>query len=73
MAGGGYGGHHGKRVGVDHVEHDGYPLDGSVSPLTLDSALVDRLATFTWGNVCGSGIFEFARTRSRSYTYAPTL
>jgi hypothetical protein len=73
LAGGGYGGHHGRPAGLDQVESDVYPLDGSVAPATLDSALTDRLAAFAWGCVAGSGIFEFAHTRSRSYTYAPSL
>lgn len=73
MAGAGYGGHHGRPRGRDHVEHDVYPLDGSVSPRTLDSALTDRLTAFTWDDVPGRGIFEFALTRSRAYTYRPTL
>jgi hypothetical protein len=73
MAGAGYGGHHGKPLGRDHLEHDVYPLDGTVSPRTLDSSLTDRLASFTWEGHPGIGIFEFARTRSRSYTYQPTL
>jgi hypothetical protein len=83
MAGGGYGGHHGRRLGADHVEHDAYPLDGSVSPRTLDSALTDRLATFD-GRVVpagtaqeqaltGIGVFEFAHSRSGSYAYVPSL
>ena len=73
MAGGGYGGHHGKPLGKDHLEHDRYPLDGSVSQLTLDSSLTDRLASFEWEGTGGCGIFEFALSRSRSYSYAPTL
>lgn len=73
LAGGGYGGHHGRPLGRNHVEHDVYPLDGSVSPRTLDSALVDRLTTFTCAGVRGSGILEFAHSRSASYTYRPTL
>jgi hypothetical protein len=73
MSGGGYGGQHGRPMGRDHIEHDVYPLDGSVSPATLDSALTDRLAAFTWDRTPGSGVFEFALTRSRSYTYRPTL
>jgi hypothetical protein len=73
MAGAGYGGHHGAQLGADHVEYDVYPLDGSVSPVTLDSALTDRLCTFDLAGEKGSGIFEFALTRSRSYTYEPTL
>lgn len=73
MAGAGYGGHHGAQLGADHVEHDVYPLDGSVNPSTLDSALTDRLCSFVLDSVKGSGIFEFALTRSRSYAYKPTL
>ena len=72
MAGGGYGGHHGRPRGRDQAEHDVYPLDGSVSPRTLDSSLTDRLTRFTWDGRAGLGIFEFALTRSRSYTYTPT-
>jgi hypothetical protein len=73
LAGAGYGGHHGRPRGRDHVEHDVYPLDGTVTPRMLDSALTDRLTAFTWASVAGSGIFEFALTRSSSYTYRPTL
>lgn len=73
MSGAGYGGHHGARLGRDHVEADRYPLDGSVNPSTLDSALTDRLCEFAWNGQNGSGIFEFALTRSRSYRYTPTL
>ncbi|AJE87324.1 hypothetical protein SLNWT_6948 [Streptomyces albus] len=73
MSGGGYGGHHGRSRGRDHLEHDVYPLDGSVAPRTLDSALTDRPAAFTWNGTPGRGIFEFALTRSRSYAYQPTL
>jgi hypothetical protein len=73
MSGGGYGGWHGRPMGRDHIEHDVYPLDGSTSPRTLDSALTDRLAAFTWEETPGRGIFEFALTRSRSYAYRPTL
>jgi len=73
MAGGGYGGRHGQAPGRDHLESDVYPLDGTVTQLTLDSSLTDRLATFDWDGTTGIGIFEFALTRSRSYTYRPTL
>jgi len=71
MAGGGYGGHHGKPMGRDHLEHDVYPLDGTVSPRTLDTSLTDRLASFIWERQAGLGVFEFALTRSSSYTYRP--
>jgi hypothetical protein len=73
MSGGGYGGHHGKPMGRDHLEHDVYPLDGTVSPKTVDSALTDRLAAFTWNGTAGLGIFEFAHSRSSKYTYRPSL
>ena len=49
MAGGGYGGRHGKALGRDHLESDVYPLDGTVTQLTLGSSLTDRLATFELG------------------------
>ncbi|GAA1365113.1 hypothetical protein GCM10009596_28500 [Arthrobacter rhombi] len=72
MAGGGYGGNHGKVLGRNHSESDVYPLDGSVSAKTLDSALTDRCTRFTWNGVTGYGIFEYALTRSSSYLYKPT-
>jgi len=73
MAGAGYGGDHGRPVGRDHLEYDVYPLDGTVSPRTLDTSLTDRLAAFTWQGHHGTGIFEFALTRSSRYAYQPTL
>jgi hypothetical protein len=73
MSGGGYGGQHGRPRGLDHLETDIYPLDGSVTPKTVDSALTDRLTRFDWEGNPGSGIFEFAHSRSSSYTYRPTL
>lgn len=73
MSGGGYGGHHGRSLGRDHVESDVYPLDGSVTQRTLDSSLTDRLAAFDWNGTAGSGIFEFALSRSPRYSYRPTL
>jgi len=73
MAGAGYGGHHGKAFGRDHLEHDVYPLDGSVTQRTLDSSLTDRLAAFSWKGAFGLGIFEFALSRSSSYRYRATL
>lgn len=73
MAGAGYGGHHGVSRGVDHVEADRYDLAGDVNPRTLDSALTDRLCAFDLDGVAGSGIFEFALTRSSKYEYQPSL
>lgn len=73
MSGGGYGGHHGAAKGRDHVEGEVYALDGSVTQRTLDSSLTDRLTRFDWDGTPGSGIFEFALSRSSSYAYLPTL
>lgn len=73
MAGGGYGGHHGKVRGRDFEEFDVYPLDGTVGPTTLDSALTDRCCVFAWNGQAGYGIFEFALSRSSSYAYRPSL
>ncbi|KRF21138.1 hypothetical protein ASG90_01660 [Nocardioides sp. Soil797] len=73
MAGAGYGGHHGAALGIDHVEGEIWPLDGSVTQRTVDSSLTDKLVSFTHEGVAGSGIFEFALTRSSSYSYVPTL
>ncbi len=73
MAGAGYGGHHGESHGIDHIEHDRYPLDGSVSPRSLDSALTDRLCSFSLDGLRGSGVFEFALTRSSKYRYRSTF
>jgi hypothetical protein len=73
MAGAGYGGHHGRRMGRNHLEYDTYQLDGSTSPRTLDSALTDRPTVFSWEGTEGIGIFEFAHSRSSSYCYRPSL
>jgi hypothetical protein len=73
MSGAGYGGRHGRPMGRDHIEHDVYPLDGSVTQRTLDSSLTDRSCRYDWNGTTGTGIFEFALTRSPSYTYRPTL
>ncbi|MGE4425729.1 MAG: hypothetical protein AB7G37_04670 [Solirubrobacteraceae bacterium] len=74
LSGGGYGGWHGKRHGVDVVEHEAWTLGSSVTPRTLDTPLTDRPASFVRdGAVQGAGIFEFAVTRSPSYTYRSTL
>jgi hypothetical protein len=70
MAGGGYGGRHGS---LDGLEYDVYPLDATVTPKTVGTSLTDRLCEFTWDGTKGSGIFEFALTRSPSYIYRRTL
>lgn len=73
MAGAGYGGHHGTPLGRDHVEGETWTLDGTVTQRTVDSSLTDRLTVFDWEGLPGSGIFEFALSRSSSYLYRPTL
>jgi hypothetical protein len=73
MAGAGYGGHHGKVRGKDYIEHDIYPLDGSVTQRTVDTSLTDRLTCFRCDGKVGYGIFEFALSRSTSYRYQATL
>lgn len=73
MANAGYGGWHGVHRGEMHDEHDRVPLDGSVSPRDLSLGLVDKLCSYTCGDQQGNGVFELAMTRSKSYTYRPTL
>jgi hypothetical protein len=72
LSGGGYNGWHGRRHGLDHGEGETWPLDGSVSPRTLDVPLTDRPARFVVGDEVGRGVLEFALTRSRSYRYRPS-
>jgi hypothetical protein len=50
----------------------GEAADGSVSPRNLDSSLTDRFASFEWDGVAGSGVFEFALSRSPQYAYRPS-
>lgn len=73
MNGGGYDGQHGKPRGKDFEEFDVYPLDGTVSPRTLGSALTDRCTRFECDGEVGYGILEFALSRSSSYKYKPNL
>jgi hypothetical protein len=72
MAGGGYGGHHGRAGGEEVIDADTYRLDGTTSPRSFDTSLTDRLSRFTCDGERGIGIFEFALTRSRSYRYRPS-
>ena len=73
LSGGGYGGWHGKAHGANHVEQDSFALDGTVTPRTLDMPLTDRPAKFVVNGEPGAGVFEFAVTRSPSYTYRASL
>jgi hypothetical protein len=77
LAGGGYGGFHGRPHGPGHLEHDRYDLrDGRWVPRLLGYPLTDRLAAFrrVEGGVSedGAGVFEFAHTRSPAYRYSPS-
>ncbi|MFT4262229.1 MAG: hypothetical protein QM572_02510 [Nocardioides sp.] len=69
LSGGGYGGWHGQHHGTNALEHDDFPLDGTVTPRNLDMPLTDRPAAFRIGDEAGTGVFEFAVTRSPSYRY----
>jgi hypothetical protein len=71
MDGAGYGGWHGVRRGIDHVEHEVWSLD-SMSPRTLGSALVDKLCSFKVDGRDGRGVFELAVSRSSSFNYRPS-
>lgn len=73
LSGGGYGGWHGKRHGRNHLSYDEFPLDGSVTPRNLDMPLTDRPAAFLMNGEKGTGVFEFAHTRSPRYNYRPSL
>jgi hypothetical protein len=69
LSGGGYGGWHGQPHGDDVIEHDAFPLDGSVTPRNLDMPLTDRPAAFRIDGEFGAGVCEFAVTRSAAYRY----
>lgn len=71
MQGGGYNGWHGVPRGLNHVEYEEWPLDGSRTPRNLDIGITDALCLFDFGGVVGSGITEYALTRSVSYIYRP--
>jgi len=73
MAGGGYGRSHRVPVHSEHVESDRYPLDGTVTPRSLVTALTDRVCVFSTPELTGTGILEFAVTRSPDYRYRPTI
>lgn len=75
MSGAGYGGWHGVARGPDHQETESWQR-GQVTPRGLGSSLVDRLTHFVEHGdrpIEGSGVLEFAHTRSSSFRYAPTL
>jgi hypothetical protein len=70
LAGGGYGGWHGKPRGTV-TESERWSLDGSINPRGLDTPLTDRPAVFHSGSQAGTGVFEFAHTRSPRFIYRP--
>jgi hypothetical protein len=71
MQGAGYNGWHGVPRGHDHLEFEEWPLDGSRTPRNLEIGITDALCQFDCSGVAGSGITEYALTRSASYTYRP--
>ena len=73
LHGAGYGGEHGRDKGYDWIAVDEIPLDGTVRPRDLSTPMTDRLTRFASGDEVGYGIFEFAHSRSTSYTYRPSI
>lgn len=75
MAGAGYGGWHGVPRGPGYHEAEMW-AHSSVNPSSLGSSMVDRLSRYVAHGespVDGTGVFEFAHTRSSSFRYRPTL
>jgi hypothetical protein len=72
MAGAGYDGWHGVDHGPACVEHDRWPLDGTRTPRNLGIGFTDALCGFRSGPARGSGIAEYALTRSPQYVYTAT-
>ncbi len=79
LSGGGYGGYHGRAQGNGFQSVCDWPIPSDrFNCSTLDTPLTDRLVSFRCREgdgrtIDGSGIFEFAHTRSKSFTYKPTL
>ena len=73
MAGGGHAGWHGIDHGPGHAEHDRWPLDGTMTPRELPISLAQAVARYSDGRQSGTGVFEYALTRSPSFVYSPTL
>ncbi|GAA2901322.1 hypothetical protein GCM10010472_69430 [Pseudonocardia halophobica] len=78
LAGAGYGSFHGVRHGGLVVEHDRWDLaDPARVPRAMGYPLTDRLAAYVrvedGTRTEGSGVFEFAHTRSPAYRYAPAV
>lgn len=73
MDGAGYGSFHGTDHGGPVVEQERWPLDGSRTPRTLGFPITDAFCAFTCDGVAGSGVTEYALTRSTSYAYRATL
>lgn len=72
MAGAGYDGWHGVDHGPACVESDRWALDGTRNPRNLGIGFTDALCTFRSGPLLGTGIAEYALTRSSQYVYAAT-
>lgn len=73
MAGGGFAGWQGQARGLDHTEHERWPLDGTLTPRALPIGVVNALSTFHGDAGPGIGVVEYALSRSASYLYTPTL
>lgn len=78
LEGAGYGRFHGAGHGPGHLEHDRWALDDpNRAPRNLHYPLTDRLSAYTRAeageNEQGSGVLEFAHSRSPHYTYVPGL
>ena len=69
MQGGGYNGWHGVARGRDHIESERWSFDGSRTPRNLEIGITDALCLFTCGSEKGTGISEYALSRSPSYRY----
>ena len=63
----------GQARGRGHTEHERWPLDGTLTPRALPIGVVNALCAFQGAAGPGSGIVEYALSRSPSYHYTPTL
>lgn len=72
LAGAGYDGRHGQRVGRNHIAVETWDCE-AVNLRDLGTPITDRAAQFSCRGEIGSGIFETAITRSDRYQYRATL
>lgn len=69
MQGGGYDGRHGIDQGRTFIAAETWPLDGSRNPRNLSLGITDAHCRFEIEGEPGSGIVEYALTRSPQYSY----